>query len=292
VGVLISIGTGKRPGGTNSQQHMWWEGFVGSGMGDFAEARRRLIAKIEGCEDTHRMMLNKHLFDRGVNPDNYYRLNVEVGVGEFGMNEWNRLSDISTNTRRYLAQDDVQRQNIDAAAKLARIHKANLRWSRAGHGIPDDNRLSWEVPTPAMPEPPAVLGAVELPAEDVPPTTHEHSHPQYLSPTSYRPSDDDKFVVTADEPYTYEPRRSNEHPYRRSYDSPRQSAEYHPYMNDGGQRLPPPIPPKTPIQHPTTGGPPPLPPNSARPLTANMLPYPDTDGPPPIVNIARKPELR
>lgn len=86
VGVLVSIGTGKRPGGTNNQQHLWWEGFVGSGMGDFAEARRRLINKIEGCEDTHQYMLAEHLAKRGVSSDNYYRLNVEVGVGEFGMN--------------------------------------------------------------------------------------------------------------------------------------------------------------------------------------------------------------
>lgn len=86
VGVFVSIGTGKRPGGTNTQQHLWWEGFVGSGMGDFAEARRRLISKIEGCEDTHQYMLSDCLAKRGASRDNYFRLNVEVGVGEFGMN--------------------------------------------------------------------------------------------------------------------------------------------------------------------------------------------------------------
>lgn len=86
VGVFVSIGTGKRPSGTNSQQHLWWEDFVGSSMGDFAEARRKLINKIEGCEETHTFMMHKHLHDRNVNPENYYRFNVEVGVGEFGMN--------------------------------------------------------------------------------------------------------------------------------------------------------------------------------------------------------------
>ncbi|KKY26369.1 putative patatin-like serine [Diplodia seriata] len=83
VGVFVSIGTGKRPNGTGAQQHLWWEGFIGSGMGDFAEARRRLIAKIEGCEDTHEYMVKEYLAKRGVNQENYYRLNVEVGVGEF-----------------------------------------------------------------------------------------------------------------------------------------------------------------------------------------------------------------
>jgi hypothetical protein len=295
VGVLISIGTGKRPGGTNNQQHMWWEGFVSGGMGDFAEARRRLIAKIEGCEETHKLMLQKYLFDRGVSPENYYRLNVEVGVGEFGMNEWNRLSDISTNTRRYLAQDDVQKQNIDAAAKLSRIHRANMRWSRATHGLPEDQRHSWEYSSPADPEPPSIPGAIELPAGDVPSTDYRRPNSQMLSPHNYRrPSDDDKFVVTADDPYTYEPRRSAElsSSYNRqsqAYDSPRRSGERISGEDQRPHRTPPPLPPKTPIQSP--GGPPP-PLNMARPPAGAMLPYPDSDGPPPIVNIARKPALR
>jgi len=86
VGVFVSIGTGKRPSNTGNQQHLWWESFVGGAMGDFAEARRRLINKIEGCEETHRYMESEHMTKRGVNPTCYYRLNVEVGVGEFGMN--------------------------------------------------------------------------------------------------------------------------------------------------------------------------------------------------------------
>src|SRR5947207_13994387 len=35
VGIFVSIGTGKRPGGTNNKQHEWWEGFVGSSVGNF-----------------------------------------------------------------------------------------------------------------------------------------------------------------------------------------------------------------------------------------------------------------
>lgn len=86
VGVFVSIGTGKRPPGTGKQQHLWWEGFAAGAIGDFAEAKRRLISKIEGCEETHQSMLSEYLAKRGVSPDNYVRLNVEVGVGEFGMN--------------------------------------------------------------------------------------------------------------------------------------------------------------------------------------------------------------
>ncbi|KAK3498991.1 acyl transferase/acyl hydrolase/lysophospholipase [Neurospora hispaniola] len=127
VGVFVSVGTGKRPKGSDMNSTLWYEGF----MGEFADARRKLIAKIEGCEKIHEMMKKEHLVKRGVNIENYYRFNVEVGVGEFGMNEWHRLSDISTNTRRYLQRDDEQRMVQGASAKLAKIHFAKQRWERA-----------------------------------------------------------------------------------------------------------------------------------------------------------------
>ena len=287
VGILVSIGTGKRPADADAQQHMWWESFVGGGMGDFAEARRRLVAKIEGCEETHKYMEHKHLIDRGVSLDNYYRLNVEVGVGEFGMNEWNRLADISTKTRLYLADVNVQGKNIEAAAKLARIHRSNERWLQTG-----DNsalRYSWEVDRPA---PPAVFGAVELPAEDLPPQPNfapQHPPPQppapqqssgapllqlnLPQPQSYRrPSDGDKFIVQAPEPKDWEQRQQNrpnqqKYPPRLSSDSNRPPAPLGGHSSTPNlplpQRLssdrprppsnptePPPIPPKTPINAP------------------------------------------
>lgn len=245
VGVFISIGTGKRPGGTNQQQHLWWEGFVSNGISDFAEARRRLIAKIEGCEDTHQEMLHGRLADRGVNVENYYRLNVEVGVGEFGMNEWNRLAEISTSTRMYLAQNQIQSMNIASATKLARIWKHNIRWHRAlvQGQVPDPQypRNSWEYQDTQEPEPPSVAGAIELPAEDVSTTPPRHSHAQMpplppagqpLSrppqapptgrpPTAHRPaSDDDKFIVQAPTPTEYSTHNNNPSlaPPRRSHE--------------------------------------------------------------------------
>lgn len=145
VGVFVSIGTGKRPGGTDSQKEQWWESFCGGSVGGFAEAKRKLLAKIEGCEDTHQYMLREHLTKRAVLADNYYRLNVEVGVGEFGMNEWNRLSDISTNTRMYLSRSAVQAMNHSASSKMARIHKAKERYERAASSSIDyGNRASWQ----------------------------------------------------------------------------------------------------------------------------------------------------
>ncbi|KAK1750559.1 calcium-independent phospholipase A2-gamma [Echria macrotheca] len=167
VGVFVSVGTGKRPKGSDANSAMWYEGF----LGEFAEARRKLIQKIEGCERIHELMKKEYLAKRGVNIDNYYRFNVEVGVGEFGMNEWNRLADISTNTRRYLAREDEQRMVQSASGKLAKIHFAKLRWQRVANGVPDlvQTSSSMDIPMPL---------AIELPGDmPMPPRPSSSSTP-------------------------------------------------------------------------------------------------------------------
>ena len=309
VGVFVSIGTGKRPCGSDHNQHLWYEGF----MGDFAEARRRLISKIEGCEETHQYMIREGLSKRGVNVENYYRLNVEVGVGEFGMNEWNRLADISTGTRRYLGKSEVQRMNLDAAAKLAKIHRAKTRFER------DSTSSRYVKDLPDVPE--AYPTAIELPAE-IP------AQPRYSPPPrpSYESGHHDTLEVPSHH-ITPSPRSSiekqsqpQEHKSRQSpkIGSPKasdvdgdrlvvQSPTPSEYRNAGGVEKiaimsldgfpkpkveapklpqgrvePPPLPPKTPIADPG------LPMGRSRP----PLPYPLDDGPPPAVNMARKPDYR
>lgn len=171
VGVFVSVGTGKRPTGPGSLQHLWWESFVSPAIGDFAECRRRLVTKIEGCEQTHQEMLHRILAERGVNPENYYRLNVEIGVGEFAINEWNRLAEISINTCLYLSQQRIQDINVGAATKLARILRQIQQWDRAiaSGQVPDLSfpRNSWEYQSESKLEPMSVSGAIELPANDV-----------------------------------------------------------------------------------------------------------------------------
>jgi hypothetical protein len=315
VGVFLSIGTGKRPDGTNQQQHLWWEGFVSGGIGDFAEARRRLIQKIEDCEKTHKEMKD-HLGKRHVNPENYYRLNVNVGVGEFGMNEWNALADISTNTRMYLAEKTVQGMTMDAAAKIARIHFAKIRAERAQRG--DSPFGGPQAPNPNVPDPSPL--AVELPADDVHP---EDIHPAYrlTNPDGNRvsfvnqqqPSDNDKYLVVSSDEFPQvvtndmPPRHSGEFtsPGRRSdeqFNSARPDSMHSSTRPSFEERLAyahahaPPRPPKTPLQDEARmAG---LSPNRtsprggrARPPRGAPLPYPDTDGPPPVVNKATKPEF-
>lgn len=319
VGVFVSIGTGRRPSGTNNRQHEWWEDFFGDALGTFAEARRRLIAKIEGCEEIHKDMLRDHLPKRNVNKDNYYRMNVEVGVGEFGMNEWNRLADISTNTRRYLIKTDVKKAILDAGVKFAKIDRTHRRLAAhaaAGHDSSDNEILpSPQVPSISVP-PPSNPVAVELPAElpaDLPssrPTYPTHATPpvpasmqmpspihedtlpahptpqESIRPPSGRLSASD--VASYGRPSYEHDRRSSEQPR-----PPRQSLEQV-YGN-----MPPPVPPKTPIQYPDNpnamGGGPMHPPsvpvshgNTTVPNGKNRPPYP-VDEPPPVVNKLRKP---
>ncbi|KAF1816296.1 FabD/lysophospholipase-like protein [Eremomyces bilateralis CBS 781.70] len=314
VGLFVSIGTGKRPSGTSSQQQLWWEGFVGPTIGEFAEARRRLMQKIEECEDIHHYVLKEHLARRGVNVENYYRLNVEVGVGEFGMNEWNRLADISTNTRMYLAKDKVQSMNLDAAAKLARIHRAKQRWERIARPDqqqPQDwsNFSKWgpfRPPVGAIAEvpPPSNPIAIELPAEDValpphqsqPPSINFSAPPPFHPPLPPRPptADSGKFAVISSDEY---PQPVQSHP---------DTLPHHPAPIGGTHIAPQSLPPPPPRrsndqrrsgeeQRPGAGLPPPIPPKTPIPGASRpspRLPYPDADGPPPMVNRGRKPEFR
>ena len=306
VGVIVSVGTGKRPGGTNHQQHLWWEGFVSSNIGDFAEARRRLVAKIEGCEETHQLMLREHLSKRNILTDNYYRLNVEVGVGEFGMNEWNRLAEISTNTRMYLSRTDVQQLNAEAAVKIAKIHRAKLRWERMDYNARIPNAQPYSQSFSEM--------AVELPSEEVmtpllkSPAEVPTSQSEQNTPLQhgFRTSTPNNISNTLE--LNISPRASLElvSPVRASNElqgsePPSSSGSFDPSSRRSAElgqdvtfnpNQPPPLPPKGPIRPGNN-----LP---ALPLTPQStpyghpkvpLPYPDTDGPPPIINLARKPNL-
>ncbi|KAJ5946767.1 hypothetical protein N7454_003606 [Penicillium verhagenii] len=316
VGVFVSVGTGRRPSGTNSRQHEWWEDFFGDALGTFAEARRRLMTKIEGCEDIHQEMLRDTLAKRNVNKDNYYRLNVEVGVGEFGMNEWNRLADISTNTRRYLAKPEVKKMILDAGVKFAKIDRMNKRLAdhAAAGGDRDDMSfdlereeisISQQAPVFSVP-PPSNAFAVELPAEPVEMYRPQGSPPLPTSVTVTAPPEDDSLPThpTPQDGYTSPIRHSSaEIPnfyqnqpldmYGRPVSQPSLHHSGDQVFHNG---MPPPVPPKTPIPYPSqddSGGvsmPAPLFTHTEIPMPSGTTrpPYP-VDEPPPVVNRQRKP---
>ncbi|KAK3051416.1 hypothetical protein LTR09_007439 [Extremus antarcticus] len=325
VGVFVSIGTGKRPAGTNNRSHEWWEGFLGGSVGDFADARRRLIAKLEDCENTHQDMVTERLASRGVNVDNYYRMNVEVGVGEFGMNEWARLSEIDTNTRTYLGRRDVDAISQGAAAKMAKIHFAKLRHDRTSSDTNSMPRYSWQNPSD-QPLPLAHSahqgsnpGAVELPGDDMwyqtqgfRPGAQQYEHRPSIANEKYAVVSNDYHVPQ--QPDSTPPQRhAQPYQYQQQQD-PRSSLSSNPHTSprgsyDAQQRpSPPPLPPKTPIQGQG------LPPYPSDQMTASpqsppgygprtftnmnlgslgraQLPYPDVEGPAPAVNRGNKPTI-
>ncbi|CAI6099667.1 unnamed protein product [Clonostachys chloroleuca] len=314
VGVFVSVGTGKRPRTSDANPQMWYEGF----LGEFAEARRRLISKIEACENIHEFMMREHLSRRGVNPENYYRLNVEVGVGEFGMNEFSRLGEISTGTRRYMAKPEEQKMVLGISSKLAKVIRAKARWERALRG---------EVPDQIRPPPPQldIPMEAELPG-DMPST------PSPLSPRGRESFESGRDSLRVDSILSVSPRSSNDlHPNRpHTASSPPMTAARLTPRGDGPDKLmvesptpaqywdssgadkiaimspdeypkpppaspntipplriePPPLPPKTPIpgHQQATRRPPPQGPTPPYPI--------DDEAPPPPVNMARKPDYR
>lgn len=300
VGVFLSIGTGKRPEGTSNMQREWWEGYAG-GIGDFAEARRRLISKIEGCETTHQEMLGTSLGKKYLNSGNYFRLNVDIGVGEFGMNEWNQLAEISNRTNDYLAGEAVKKTIRNGAIEMAKVDM--LRRPQAYHPMEEDEIYDRVTSTIPPPDP----NAVELPGEEIGslyPRPLSTPGPQYPGgpPYSYqqRFNSQDKFSVIpsdeaphmADHPALRTPekslyRRSNEHYRGERPESSDGSLLPSPQKSMEGYA--PPLPPKTPIPFSET--------SPSQRYTAYpgrngnaVLPYPDDDEPPPMVNMARKPE--
>ncbi|EAL93084.1 hypothetical protein KXW98_007300 [Aspergillus fumigatus] len=319
IGVFISVGTGKRPPGTNSRQHEWWEDFFGDALGTFAEARRRLIAKIEGCEEIHQEMLRTHLAKRGVNKDNYYRLNVEVGVGEFGMNEWNRLADISTNTRRYLSKPEVKKSIMDAGVKFAKIERMHRRLAAHAAAGYDPSTEPTEDP-PFSPHsytsqgsvfsvpPPSNPMAVELPAElpgdFAPIMTHQppSSGLRVPSPPAedalpLHPTPQDGVYPSpgrvSSSSFSYTHSDGSRPGSQQQMASPRLSVEQV-QVQAPESNIPPPVPPKTPIPYPDNANealmPMPLMVHHGRNGSTGKVrpPYP-VDEPPPAVNKQRKP---
>lgn len=312
VGLFLSVGTGKRAESSNQMQPEWWEGIAG-GLGDFAEAKRKLMMKIHGCEKTHQDMISRHLEKNGVRKDAYFRLNVDVGVGEYGMNEWDRLPQITASTQRYLGNAEVRAMIEKAAEKMARIENDRQSYRvPATSPLPDGYKKHAQTFVPPPPAPAPHPDAVELPAElpnEVPlslyPRPLSTPGPRYpASPHySYQPplySPRDKFAVLPSDDI---PNYTNQEPPRGSHEPPpsRGNDSYSAYQAYSSESSPlpsprrsheaqaPPLPPKTPISFPDG--------EDVRrhniPPRGNghvILPYPDDDGPPPMVNRARKPE--
>ncbi|KAK6506597.1 hypothetical protein TWF481_005055 [Arthrobotrys musiformis] len=135
VGLIVSLGTGKRPEGAREGDNkvQWWEN-LGTSLDQFTQARRRLMTKIDYCETTHQYVLTEELPRYGISKNRYFRFNVDAGVGEVAMNEWSRLSEVSTATRVYLAGPEVGTDMKECARRMAKLTRDKWKKKIAADG--------------------------------------------------------------------------------------------------------------------------------------------------------------
>ncbi|TGZ76755.1 FabD/lysophospholipase-like protein [Ascodesmis nigricans] len=281
---FVSIGTGKRPKsqiGTESRRE-WWEGVA---FDEFAEAKRRLIRRTDDCERVHRELVDgieggrPRLAKSGVAAEDYYRFNVEVGVGEFGMNEWNRLADVATGTRRYLAQRETARFVKECAMKLVEAGRAPKQ-AQVFPSVqmasqlqkPQKSSPPLRPRTPSEPIPPHQIPAPR------PPVVHQQQQP---SSRPSPPAMDEKEVFVGSYPgpipaakppqYTTPP-PGQPHPYARPPPAlPPQAVQRY---NNGTHQTPPPSQHPA-YQPPYAGTPPQQSPYAKPPGRPNDPPYPE-----------------
>jgi hypothetical protein len=67
------------------------------------------------CEKEHQSLL--HRFDRVENF--YFRFNVEQGMQDVQLNQWEKLGDVVANTRQYMQSQPVVNQLADAVKSLS-----------------------------------------------------------------------------------------------------------------------------------------------------------------------------
>ncbi|KAF3115548.1 hypothetical protein TWF594_008706 [Orbilia oligospora] len=195
VGCVLSVGTGRPPPKKQSGSQPWWENKIHTPFDNFVDAKKRLVHKTHMSEEIHQMLLGggtNGLEKWGVQKDDYFRLNVDMGVTDFAMNEWQRLSDISTSTKRWLNSPEGKKVIGDCAIKLAHI------W-RAKNIPPPKNPLRQQIPLVADPpiEPlvtrsrPVSLSTTDTtprPPSRMRPRTQAHERQLSYTPTSTPPA--------------------------------------------------------------------------------------------------------
>lgn len=114
IGCLVSIGTGqgkiisvKKPG--------IFQRMVPTGVID---ALKEIVTD---CEATHETMLG--LFANS--PNTYFRLNVEHGMQEIQLSEWERLSKVEAHTIQYMKKKEVD-EKLALLVNVIRVPRAQL----------------------------------------------------------------------------------------------------------------------------------------------------------------------
>ena len=133
VQVLVSIGTGKNlepPSNPSAGFSQYWA---------YANAAAKWATQSEATHSTVVHATRKNT--------EYFRLNVEHGIGKMKLDEWKgkqgceTIELIRTKTEDYLESEEGQQQIVDSARQLVDVRKARSsqthidRWERFCHGV-------------------------------------------------------------------------------------------------------------------------------------------------------------
>lgn len=328
VGLFVSIGTGRRPAGTYHQQGEWWAGFAGNSTENDGETRKRLIQKIDGCEETHQFMQSQYLARWGVNAMNYFRFDIVVGLHEFGINgksdrharfhlltirvaEWAQTSQVSKKTRRFLTEPDVQVMTHKVSMKLARAQFAKPRQNMAKKKLSSgsshqDQKLFNESRFQNTVSRPCQWKATGIPADqrivasrqaDV--STYESRHPYTLSVADMKHTviPLDEYLQPMDNAgrgnLSNRPRPNNSNSQNDSVHSPStRHSIYDQYQQSPPHGIAPLLRRRSPpcaVERGTERSRRST--NMTNPSSRSILLYADSDALPPLINFVRKPEL-
>ncbi|KAJ7364045.1 FabD lysophospholipase-like protein, partial [Mycena albidolilacea] len=135
IACIISLGTGQ-PHTINIPKPSLLNNFIPL---DVVKAIQKLAT---GCEKEHQSLA--HRFD-GV-AHLYFRFNVEQGMQNIQLNQWEKLGDVAANTRQYIQSQPVINQLADAVKSLS--EKIGSVSTTAVSSAPDEIKKSQ--PTPAL----------------------------------------------------------------------------------------------------------------------------------------------
>jgi len=116
IACVISIGTGK-PGTIDVPEPRFFERNMVP-----VNVIRVMVAMATDCEETARQMEKKfkHL------PKTYFRFNVEQGLQNVKLGDWNRMAEVAARTRSYMEMPEVD-QRLDTAVKAIRERKGVIK---------------------------------------------------------------------------------------------------------------------------------------------------------------------
>lgn len=120
---IISIGTGKP-----STNHIEKQGVVGRLIP--IEVAKAMVRIATDTENTHQELQRRYT----PRPNLYFRFNVEQGMQEVTMDEWNKLSAVMAHASQYVRSADV-RPKLEEAAKILVERKSELSVSDAGEEL-------------------------------------------------------------------------------------------------------------------------------------------------------------